>query len=308
MTENRGKGRRLAIGGSALSVLAVVAAGVLPGASQATFPGENGEIAFQRADTGDSEIFRVDPITKDEEPLTDNSKPDIDPAWSADGRRLAYASGLNPNEDIFSAKANGKDRERLTDGPASDRYPAWSPDRKKIAFTSDRKSPNGEPRIWVMNADGTDPRRLSAGGGAGDHEPQWSPDGKRIVFSAYREGVAQIYVMKADGSNETNLSNTSSYELTPSWSPDGTKIAYMCERGDREICVMDRDGDNPGQITNNSAGDAYPAWSPDGERIAFLRSDGSQFDIIIMDADGQNEDPFASTEAIEFDLDWRALP
>ena len=308
MTENRGTRRRLAIRGSALGVVAIAAASVLPGASRATFPGENGQIAFHRSDGSDSEIFRIDPITENEVPLTDNSKPDIDPAWSADGRRLAYASGPNPNEDIFSIKANGKDRERLTDGPASDRYPAWSPDRKKIAFSSDRKSANGEPRIWVMNADGSNLRRLSAGGGAGDHEPQWSPDGKRIVFSAYRGGVGQIYVMKADGSNEVNLSNTSSYELTPSWSPDGTKIAYMCERGDDEICVMERDGDNPGQVTNNSAGDAYPAWSPDGERIAFLRSDGSQFDIIVMDAGGGNEDPLASTEATEFDLDWRALP
>lgn len=162
--------------------------------------------------------------------------------------------------------------------------------RSKIAFVSNR---DGNSKIYVMNADGSDQRNLT-NNAAGDFEPVWSPDGTRIAFSRYTSGNDddEIYVMDADGSNLINLTNDeSTTDLSPTWSPDGTKIAYARKEytsGYEEIYVMDADGRNLINLTNSeSVGDREPAWSPDGSKIAFV-SIPDDPEIYVMNVDGSN--------------------
>ena len=93
----------------------------------------------------------------------------------------------------------------------------------------------------------------------------------KIAFRSDRDGNGEIYVMNADGTNQTRLTNNSAEDIWPSWSPDGTKIAFMSDRdGNGEIYVMNADGTNQTRLTNNSATEYCPSWSPDGTKIVFM--------------------------------------
>ena len=111
--------------------------------------------------------------------------------------------------------------------------------------------------IYVMGANGSNPRRLS-NNDFDDWNPAWSPDGKRIAFTSSRAGNQEIYVMDADGGNQRNLTNNPRHDDNPSWSPDGKWIAFVRAGRNREIYVMDADGGNQQNLTNNPFSDRDP--------------------------------------------------
>ena len=129
----------------------------------------------------------------------------------------------------------------------------------KIAFDSDR---DGNREIYVMDADGSNPVRLTSNA-TSDRRPAWSPDGSKIAFMSDRDGNLEIYVMDADGSNQVRLTNYAMIDSAPSWSPDGSKIAFYQSReeGNFEIYVMDADGSNQVRLTNSRSRDRHPSWS-----------------------------------------------
>lgn len=164
----------------------------------------------------------------------------------------------------------------------------------RIAFVSDRE---GTPKIYVINADGSDLRRLTSGP-APDSRPTWSPDGERIAFArAGDSSSCGIYAMNADGSSLTRLT-TACGDITPAWSPDNRRIAFgrwtfgSLSTG---IYVMNADGSGVVRLTE-SLHDEYPAWSPDGSRIAFSHTyevlEGDWFtQVFVMNADGTGMRP-----------------
>ena len=193
----------------------------------------------------------------------------------------------------------------------------------QIAFVSER---DGNPEIYVMNADGKNQRRLT-NNRAEDWSPSWSPDGKRIAFISDRDGhprrripglfTSEIYVMDADGGNQQNLTNHPSDDRSPSWSPDGTCIVFQSDRdNDRghniEIYVMDADGSNQINLTNNLTSDEDPSWSPDGKRIVFsAQREGHVvhnldiiYEIYVMDADGGNQQRLTENRNNDWNPVW----
>jgi len=116
----------------------------------------------------------------------------------------------------------------------------------------------------------------------------------KIAFNSYRDGNGEIYVMNADGSGQTNLTNNGADERDFAWSADGTKIAFTSDRdGSYSIYVMNANGSGVNRLTNDPGGDFWPAWSPDGTKIAFGRRvlpvEPWGFDIIVMNADGSGQ-------------------
>jgi Tol biopolymer transport system component len=165
-----------------------------------------------------------------------------------------------------------------------------------IAFVSTRDG-NGE--IYVMNADGSNPRRLT-NHRLWDGFPDWSPDGTQIAYYSYvNDKNWVIKVMDADGSNPRQVTDSSVCDGAPHWSPDGTQITYDsgdCDGDHREIYAIGVDGGTPVNLSNNPADDMLAAWSPDGTRLVFSSNRDGNYEIYTMDADGGNvqrltEDP-----------------
>ncbi len=136
------------------------------------------------------------------------------PAWSPDGRWLAYSGGHGyQTYEIYVVSVDGEAPRQLTKNQAHEFLPAWSPDGQQIAFSSDR---SGNYDIWVMNADGSAPRQLTTDP-ALDTRPTWSPDGHSIAFATNRSGRLELWVMQADGAGQQLLETSDEGACDPAW-------------------------------------------------------------------------------------------
>jgi TolB protein len=145
-----------------------------------------------------------------------------EPSWSPDGKRIAYVDyeDQKPRNDaageIYLINSDGTGRTRLTDNIWHDRFPAWSPDGTKIAYVSDAGH-YGEMSIFIMNADGTDQRKLAIPIDAAEDRIAWSPDSKQIAFV----GGDVLYLVRLDGSGLTQLADGEDLQSvqSPAWCP-----------------------------------------------------------------------------------------
>jgi Tol biopolymer transport system component len=182
-------------------------------------------------------------------------------SFAPDGKAIALTTynGEN-NMDIGVGSVLGGELQLLTSSPASDYQPAWSSDGQTIAFVSER---DGTPHIYLMDADGTNQRRLTKGDEP-ELGPAWSPDGQKIAFMLSESTtLTNIYIVNADGTNLHPLTNeTAGYNENPVWSPDGTMLAFWSDRtGNHEIFIISPDGTGLVNLTNHPAADENPSWS-----------------------------------------------
>ena len=213
---------------------------------------------------------------------------------------------LDGNENIYAIEPDGTGLRRLTADTGFDDDAAWSPNGRRIAFASNRAhpanaceglNPGCDYDIYVMNADGNNVKRLTSTP-ASDRDPAWSPDGRRIVFSSTRDDVggsgefvnAELYVMNADGTAQTRITNDPGVDHQAAWSPDGTSIAFRrasCEFNCiPHIYKVAPDGSGLTQLTNG--GDRMPNWAPDGSKIVFEREVGGAH-FFTMNPDGSQQ-------------------
>ncbi|MEW6636195.1 MAG: PD40 domain-containing protein [Actinomycetota bacterium] len=300
------------------AALAVVAALLIMATTEpayASFPGENGRVAFVSERDGNHDIYTVASDGSNLRRLTSHPAWDQEPAFSPDGIRVAFSSYRNGYRDIYVIGSGGKEKNLTRNANRPDDWytggtsPAWSPDGRSLAFVK-QGSGYEQFALFVMRADGSGQRMLrSFPTGIRLDGLGWSPDGDRIAFRSYRypEEGSDIHVMNADGSGLTNLTGgLNAAALSPSWSPDGRKIAFAARRNGRtDVYVMEADGSNPTNLTIDEPGDSGdPAWSPDGESIAFVL-DG---EIHLMTADGSERKPLSEGALSGSSLDWGPSP
>jgi TolB protein len=236
----------------------------------ATFPGTNGKIAFASNRGGTYDLYVANPDGSGLTNLTATPGIDeLDPSWSADGRRLAFQR----DGAIWIMDAGGGGQSRLTSGSAVgeiDSGPAWSPDGTEVAFG--RSDTSGNSGIWVVGVAGGATRQLTARTGdvGQDRFPSWSPDGATIAFQRDTRGLAsRVALVGSDGGAATVLNTgISSSNAHPSWSPNGSQIAFDVNSGEN-VAIAHPDGAlvQVGVVKNDLAAD--PEWSPDGSAIAY---------------------------------------
>lgn len=293
------KGRRI----GSVSGLAALLSLALTASAAATFPGTNGDIVFSGVPSSTEQIFTTGPDGQNPLALTDDPDGSFEPAYSANGERIAFVQQAPGGfQRIWAMGSDGSDQVQLTFHDL-DRSPSFFSDGR-IVFAGIPVSP-GFFEVFVMNPDGSNPTPLTNEPYSTD-DPAVFPDDQRIAFSEYDGSDSEIFVMNADGSNVTPVTTNPGSDVSPSWSPDGRRIVFSSRiGGDSEIVTMDSDGQNPIQLTDNTVNDRFPVFSPDGQKIAFSRSNPDS-QLFVMDANGQDQGPlFATFPTLE--PDWQAL-
>lgn len=206
-------------------------------------------------------------------------------------RRLRFTVDGDPYPDRESA------RVKAVGGARS---PAWSPDGRRFACII-------EGDVWVMRADGTDARQITATIEE-ERDPSWTPDGTRVLFvrSSYG-GPAHIYAASADGKEVQRLRDEAGHYLWPRLSPDGRLLAYFTDNGSSQDVVVVEVASGKIRFSSGTPAvdEAYPAFSPDGRRIAYLRYDpGTNRTAIVVQAlEGKAETVHEEQGPCQY-LDW----
>jgi TolB protein len=213
------------------------------------------------------------------------------------GRPSGSATGPCFYCDVYVMSADGQGARRLTFDRWGDTDPVWSPDGTQIAYSAStgKPSPSGcgcdAAQIWVINADGSDPRQLTHDTAA-NWVPAWSPDGRHLVYTSDTTGRPEIYVMRSDGSHVTQLTQTVGSE--PAWSPNGRLIVYTAGPAPGYLYTMHPDGTHKHRLEATAGAPYYPSWSPNGAQILYERDHHTTPRIYLAHADGSDPDPISA--------------
>lgn len=267
------------------------------------------DLVFVSARDGDYALYAMDADGSRETRLSE--KPEnptsprevdfqLDPAWSRDGRLLAFSSRREGTLDLYVASADGTGARRVTSTRDEDRHPSFDPDGERLVFQRGRGS------LFAVDLEGGQARRVTDDL-AEEAEPAWSPDGRWIAYVRREPGtsVREVWLVRPDGSDRRRVTRMRSVIYEPAWSPDGSRLAFAAETRARviEIFEIHRDGTGLRRVTTSNEHAVEPSYAPDGSTVAFARG-GS---IVVRGADG-DEDALTSASSNDSSPVWNPIP
>ena len=216
--------------------------------------------------------------------LLRSNEPIISPVWSPEGRRIAYVSFESKKPIVYVHHLSENKRQVVASFKGSNSAPAWSPDGKTIAVVL---SVEGGSQIYLLNADGSGPRRRISNSNSIDTEPRYSTDGKVLYFTSDRGGSPQIYRMSATGGEPQRVTFKGSYNVSPRPSPDGRVLAYVTrEAGKFQVALLDLSNQQV-QVITDSDRDESPSFAPNGRMILLATVRGGRGVLSAVSSDGR---------------------
>jgi len=239
-------------------------------------PGDNPKDRRYSLQVADTDGYNPQSLVKSHEPL-------MSPAWSPDGKQIAYVSFESRKPVIYIQNLSTGARRKVSEQPGINGAPAFSPDGAQLALTL---SKDGNPDIYVMTLATGALRRLTDHF-AIDTEPSWSPDGSQIVFTSDRGGKPQLYRVASTGGEPKRLTHEGEYNARGVFSPDGKRLAMVHGvGGDYRIAVMDLASQQLRVLTPGSL-DESPGFAPNGSLVLYASHSGGAARLFAVSIDGK---------------------
>jgi TolB protein len=236
-------------------------------------------------------IWEMDSDGAAARPLTPDGQTSLSPAWSPDGRRMAFTKLVQGRGGIFiQTIATGEVTQLPGTNVGLNITPMFSPDGQRVVYArSDEKGTD----IFVATLGGQTPQRLTAGRFSDNLSPTYSPDGRRIAFISTRAGPPQLYVMGADGTEQELFApfdfGVTGPSYAPEWSPDGSSVVFHREvSGTPQVFVLTVAGRKLRQITSMGRNEDA-TWAPDGRHLCFVSDRTGARQLWVIDTEtGRN--------------------
>lgn len=214
-----------------------------------------------------------------------SGEPIISPAWSPNGRQLAYVSFEARKPTVYVHEVATGKRRLVANFKGSNSAPAWSPDGKTLALTLSRDG-GSQLNLLDVSAVGSEPRRI-AQSSAIDTEPVFTPDGRSLYFVSDRGGSPQIYRVALSGGNPERVTFGGTYNISPALSPDGRWLAYVSRiNGAFKLHVMELASGNATAITDTTA-DERPSFSPNSRMLIYATQQQGKEALMTSTLDGK---------------------